>query len=168
MTRSATAWVVQECETALEDRRSAHNALERQRREHLNARFQELARTLPSLQSVRRPSKSMIVSKSLDYVMQSNTRESRYVSEILDLRRRNEQLRQQAAFIHSYKYPSSSSTSSSSSLNQPLQEQQQQQQQQQLNLNQTMPDLFTLTPAMILSKIHQQQQQDDRRGHRRS
>ncbi|CDH55891.1 hypothetical protein RO3G_07638 [Lichtheimia corymbifera JMRC:FSU:9682] len=166
MTRSATAWVVQECETALEDRRSAHNALERQRREHLNARFQELARTLPSLQSVRRPSKSMIVSKSLDYVMQSNTRESRYVSEILDLRRRNEQLRQQAALLHSYKYPTSSSppsSSSSSSLSLQVQEQQ-----QHLNLSQTtMPDPFTLTPAMILSKIHQQQQ-EDRRGHRRS
>lgn len=59
-------WMVYS-ETALEDRRSAHNALERQRREHLNAKFQELARTLPSLQSVSRPSKSMIVSKSLDY-----------------------------------------------------------------------------------------------------
>lgn len=98
--------------------------------------------------------------------MQSNTRESRYVSEILDLRRRNEQLRQQAALLHSYKYPTSSSppsSSSSSSLSLQVQEQQ-----QHLNLSQTtMPDPFTLTPAMILSKIHQQQQ-EDRRGHRRS
>lgn len=98
--------------------------------------------------------------------MQSSTRESRYVSEILDLRRRNEQLRQQAALLRSYKYPSSSftSSSSSSSLNQQVQ------QEQHLNLNQTIPDSFALTPAMILSKIHQQQQQqqEDRRGHRRS
>lgn len=49
------------------DRRSAHNALERQRREILNAKFQELAHALPSLQTVRRPSKTMIVAKSLDY-----------------------------------------------------------------------------------------------------
>lgn len=92
--------------------------------------------------------------------MQSNTRESRYVSEILDLRRRNEQLRQQAALLRSYKYPSSSFTSSSSSsLNHQVQQEQ--------HLNQTSPDSFALTPAMILSKIHQQQQ-EDRRGHRRS
>lgn len=91
--------------------------------------------------------------------MQSNTRESRYVSEILDLRRRNEQLRQQAALLRSYKYPSSSFSSSSSSLNHQVHQEQ--------HLNQTSPDSFALTPAMILSKIHQQQQ-EDRRGHRRS
>lgn len=54
-------------DAALADRRSAHNALERQRREHLNTKFQELAHALPSLQNIRRPSKTMIVSKSLDF-----------------------------------------------------------------------------------------------------
>lgn len=54
-------------EAALADRRSAHNALERQRRENLNIKFQELAHALPSLQSVRRPSKTMIVAKSLEF-----------------------------------------------------------------------------------------------------
>ena len=49
------------------DRRSAHNALERQRRENLNMKFQELAHALPSLQTVRRPSKTMIVAKSLEF-----------------------------------------------------------------------------------------------------
>ncbi|KAG2178409.1 hypothetical protein INT44_001561 [Umbelopsis vinacea] len=49
------------------DKRTAHNALERQRRENLNTKFQELAHTLPGLQTVRRPSKSMIVSKSLEF-----------------------------------------------------------------------------------------------------
>jgi hypothetical protein len=49
------------------DKRTAHNALERQRRENLNTKFQELAHTLPGLQTVRRPSKSMIVTKSLEF-----------------------------------------------------------------------------------------------------
>lgn len=49
------------------DKRIAHNALERQRRENLNTKFQELAHTLPGLQTVRRPSKSMIVTKSLEF-----------------------------------------------------------------------------------------------------
>lgn len=49
------------------DRRSAHNALERQRRENLNNKFQQLAHVLPSLQTVRRPSKTMIVAKSLEF-----------------------------------------------------------------------------------------------------
>jgi hypothetical protein len=51
----------------LADKRTAHNALERQRRENLNTKFQELAHTLPGLQTVRRPSKSMIVTKSLEF-----------------------------------------------------------------------------------------------------
>lgn len=53
--------------SAHNDRRSAHNALERQRREHLNVKFQQLAHALPALQTVRRPSKTMIVAKSLEF-----------------------------------------------------------------------------------------------------
>lgn len=49
------------------EKRTAHNALERQRREGLNTKFQELAHVLPELQQIRRPSKSMIVAKSLEY-----------------------------------------------------------------------------------------------------
>ena len=49
-------------------RRANHNATERQRRETLNVRFQELAQRVPSLKDVRKPSKSQIVTKSLDYV----------------------------------------------------------------------------------------------------
>lgn len=49
------------------EKRTAHNALERQRREGLNSKFQELAHVLPALQQIRRPSKSMIVSKSLEF-----------------------------------------------------------------------------------------------------
>ncbi|CAO3627770.1 unnamed protein product [Cunninghamella echinulata] len=78
------------------DRRSAHNALERQRRETLNSKFQELAHALPALQSVRRPSKTMIVSKSLDFVSKSIQRESSYANQIKELKKQNERLRKQA------------------------------------------------------------------------
>ncbi|ORX45693.1 hypothetical protein DM01DRAFT_1386495 [Hesseltinella vesiculosa] len=78
------------------DRRSAHNALERQRRETLNTKFQELAHALPALQTVRRPSKTLIVSKSLEYVTKTMHRENTYVSQIKELRKQNERLRKQA------------------------------------------------------------------------
>lgn len=95
------------------DRRSAHNALERQRRETLNSKFQELAHALPALQTVRRPSKTMIVAKSLEYVTKSIQRENHYVNQIKELRKQNERLRKQAkvsklANIH--KHQSSTTT----------------------------------------------------------
>ncbi|ORZ03705.1 hypothetical protein BCR43DRAFT_483816 [Syncephalastrum racemosum] len=78
------------------DRRSAHNALERARRENLNIKFQELAHALPSLQTVRRPSKTVIVAKSLEFVSNSIQRENNYMNTILQLRKENERLRKQA------------------------------------------------------------------------
>ncbi|KAI8139742.1 hypothetical protein BJV82DRAFT_242838 [Fennellomyces sp. T-0311] len=78
------------------DKRSAHNALERQRRENLNSKFQQLAHALPSLQTVRRPSKTVIVAKSLEFVSSSVTRETKFQSQIEHLRRENERLRDQA------------------------------------------------------------------------
>ncbi|KAI8926253.1 hypothetical protein BC831DRAFT_238960 [Entophlyctis helioformis] len=51
-----------------EEKRASHNAIERARRESLNHRFQDLANTVPSLSSVRKPSKSIIVQRSLEYV----------------------------------------------------------------------------------------------------
>lgn len=67
MTLSANMTLDESDVSAHNDRRSAHNALERQRREHLNIKFQQLALALPSLQTVRRPSKTMIVAKSLEF-----------------------------------------------------------------------------------------------------
>ncbi|KAI9029649.1 hypothetical protein CLU79DRAFT_716295 [Phycomyces nitens] len=58
---------VEESDIANSDKRSAHNALERQRREGLNTKYQQLAHALPSLQTVRRPSKTTIITKSLEY-----------------------------------------------------------------------------------------------------
>ncbi|KAL0092408.1 helix-loop-helix DNA-binding domain-containing transcription factor [Phycomyces blakesleeanus] len=78
------------------EKRTAHNALERQRREHLNTKFQQLAHALPTLQTERRPSKTMIVARSLDFVSNTILRESDFKAQILELRKENERLRKQA------------------------------------------------------------------------
>ncbi|KAG2198090.1 hypothetical protein INT47_011925, partial [Mucor saturninus] len=97
MTLSANMTLDESSDTsAHNDRRSAHNALERQRREHLNVKFQQLAHALPALSTVRRPSKTMIVAKSLEFVSSSLKRESTFMTEIQKLRVENEKLRKQA------------------------------------------------------------------------
>ncbi|KAK6907493.1 hypothetical protein I203_101487 [Kwoniella mangroviensis CBS 8507] len=50
------------------EKRSQHNAIERARRETLNGKFLSLARLLPSLATVRRPSKSAIVNGSISHL----------------------------------------------------------------------------------------------------
>ncbi|KAJ7238140.1 hypothetical protein B0H12DRAFT_1137913 [Mycena haematopus] len=50
------------------ERRASHNAVERARRETLNARFFDLAALLPNLKHLRRPSKSAIVNSSIAHV----------------------------------------------------------------------------------------------------
>ncbi|KAJ7659452.1 hypothetical protein B0H17DRAFT_1096147 [Mycena rosella] len=50
------------------ERRASHNAVERARRETLNARFIDLAGLLPNLRHLRRPSKSAIVNSSIAHV----------------------------------------------------------------------------------------------------
>ncbi|KAG0745488.1 hypothetical protein G6F62_003458 [Rhizopus arrhizus] len=82
--------------SANNDRRSAHNALERQRREHLNLKYQQLAEALPTLKSTRRPSKATIVTSSLEFVTSTLKRESKYMAEIKKLRLENEKLKEQA------------------------------------------------------------------------
>ncbi|KAJ3014654.1 hypothetical protein HKX48_005028 [Thoreauomyces humboldtii] len=52
------------------ERRAYHNATERARRENLNLRFQDLAQALPSLSTIRKPSKSVIVNHSLQFVQE--------------------------------------------------------------------------------------------------
>ncbi|KAF7328378.1 BHLH domain-containing protein [Mycena venus] len=49
-------------------RRASHNAVERQRRDKLNARILELASLLPNLAGVRRPSRIAITKSSIAYV----------------------------------------------------------------------------------------------------
>jgi len=49
-------------------RRASHNAVERQRRDRLNARILELASMLPNLAGVRRPSRIAITKSSIAYI----------------------------------------------------------------------------------------------------
>ncbi|KAL0059510.1 hypothetical protein AAF712_013741 [Marasmius tenuissimus] len=50
------------------ERRATHNAVERARRETLNGRFLDLAKMLPNLSQIRRPSKSAIVNSSIAHI----------------------------------------------------------------------------------------------------
>lgn len=77
------------------ERRATHNAIERARRESLNGRFLQLAASLPAISDVRRPSKSLIVNKSLDFVADAMNREAVYRLKIDNMRHENLQLRQQ-------------------------------------------------------------------------
>ncbi|PWN88241.1 hypothetical protein FA10DRAFT_268446 [Acaromyces ingoldii] len=74
------------------ERRATHNAVERARRESLNVRFLELAANLPATSTVRRPSKSLIVNKSLDFVGHALTNETSYRLKIEELMREHREL----------------------------------------------------------------------------
>ncbi|KAI8380620.1 hypothetical protein EDC96DRAFT_491605 [Choanephora cucurbitarum] len=106
------------------EKRTAHNALERQRREGLNTKFQELAHVLPSLQQIRRPSKSMIVAKSLEFVSMAQEREADYQDQLRTLRRENEQLMRQAV-VHQKKMKKRNERESGSKSPSPTQTRQQ-------------------------------------------
>jgi len=77
------------------ERRANHNAVERARRECLNTKFQELAHALPALAQVRRPSKSVIVQKSLDFIYGARQREDVQEKELRSVRGENESLREE-------------------------------------------------------------------------
>jgi hypothetical protein len=73
------------------ERRANHNAVERARRECLNTKFQELAHALPSLAQVRRPSKSIIVQKSLEFIYNARKKDE----EMRSIRNENDFLRKE-------------------------------------------------------------------------
>jgi len=77
------------------ERRANHNAVERARRECLNTKFQELAHALPSLAQVRRPSKSIIVQKSLDFIYTSRQKDDLHDKEMRRILSENESLREE-------------------------------------------------------------------------
>ncbi|KAF0420504.1 acetylglutamate kinase/n-acetyl-gamma-glutamyl-phosphate reductase [Gigaspora margarita] len=77
------------------ERRANHNAVERARRECLNTKFQELAHALPSLAQVRRPSKSIIVQKSLDFIYTSRQKDDLHDKEMRSILSENESLREE-------------------------------------------------------------------------
>lgn len=74
------------------ERRATHNAVERARRESLNVRFLELAANLPATSTVRRPSKSLIVNKSLAFVGQALSNETTYRLRLDELVREHREL----------------------------------------------------------------------------
>lgn len=74
------------------EKRAYHNATERARREVLNTRFQELAQSLPSLSNVRRPSKSVIVNHSLQFVKEIKRKVEIKDRALKSLRARNAQM----------------------------------------------------------------------------
>ncbi|KAI8058478.1 hypothetical protein BDF22DRAFT_42529 [Syncephalis plumigaleata] len=76
-------------------KRANHNAIERARRECLNSKFQELAHSIPSLSQVRRPSKSVIVQKSLEYIYSSKQRTDMRERELRSVKNENVSLREE-------------------------------------------------------------------------
>lgn len=78
---------------AMAEKRNQHNAIERARRESLNGRFMTLAEALPSMAHVKRPSKSVIVNKALEFVFDAQVKEHALIKENNELRRQVDQLR---------------------------------------------------------------------------
>ncbi|KAJ3106140.1 hypothetical protein HDU97_006957 [Phlyctochytrium planicorne] len=74
------------------EKRATHNAIERARRESLNIRFQELAQAIPSLANSRKPSKSVIVSKTLDHLVEMTARLDAKDKALRTVRDRNREL----------------------------------------------------------------------------
>lgn len=76
----------------LAERRANHNAIERARRESLNSKFFELASSIPSLKEARKPSKSVIVQKALEYIQNFNKYAHAQEKALKDLYDRNKEL----------------------------------------------------------------------------
>ncbi|KDN44528.1 hypothetical protein K437DRAFT_210104, partial [Tilletiaria anomala UBC 951] len=70
-------------------KRANHNAIERARRESLNNRFLILAASLPAISQIRRPSKSLIVNRSLQFVADSLSLEMLYRDMLKEMHARN-------------------------------------------------------------------------------
>lgn len=75
------------------ERKATHNAVERARRESLNGRFMELATALPTMAHVKRPSKAIIVNKSLEYIYDTRARQDLLAKENEQLRKEINELR---------------------------------------------------------------------------
>ncbi|CAD6892148.1 unnamed protein product [Tilletia controversa] len=73
--------------------REVHNAIERDRRNQLNDRFLDLAAKLPATASVRRPSKNLVIMKSIQFVDEALSHETLYRQMIDSLSRENAAMR---------------------------------------------------------------------------
>jgi hypothetical protein len=81
------------------EKRANHNAIERARRESLNIRFLELAGALPSLQHVRKPSKAVIVAKSIEYIQETKQRMDVKSRSLQLIRQQNEELKREVNML---------------------------------------------------------------------
>ncbi|KAI9139754.1 hypothetical protein BKA69DRAFT_1126314 [Paraphysoderma sedebokerense] len=88
--------------TSMEEKRLLHNAMERQRRECLSNKFDELARSLPNIKDTTKLSRVVIIDKTIDYVSNSKNeiqkkqqKLSQLVESTKSLRDQVNQLRQQ-------------------------------------------------------------------------
>jgi hypothetical protein len=77
------------------EKRANHNAIERARRETLNLRFLELASSIPSLAHVRKPSKSVIVTRSIEYIQETKQRLEVKSRSLSLIRQQNEELKEE-------------------------------------------------------------------------
>ncbi|KAJ6554879.1 hypothetical protein B0H19DRAFT_1154725 [Mycena capillaripes] len=76
-------------------RRASHNAVERQRRDKLNARILELASLLPNLAGVRRPSRIAITKSSIAHIHNSRRHRILASQQLRALHAENEVLREE-------------------------------------------------------------------------
>jgi len=81
------------------EKRANHNAIERARRDSLNTRFQDIADCIPQLRDLKKPSKSIIMHKTLEYVKVSQKKHDHNNKEIAQLKKENERLRQEAKLL---------------------------------------------------------------------
>ncbi|KAG7086188.1 hypothetical protein E1B28_002149 [Marasmius oreades] len=77
------------------ERRATHNAVERARRETLNGRFLDLAKMLPNLSQIRRPSKSAIVNSSIAHIHASRRHRALAARELRMLKLEADHLRRE-------------------------------------------------------------------------
>lgn len=84
------------------EKRANHNAIERARRDSLNNRFQEIADCIPQLRDVKKPSKSLIMNKTLEYVKVAQKKLDNSSKEARDLKKENERLKAEIKMLRNH------------------------------------------------------------------
>ena len=74
-------------------KRAQHNAIERARREVLSHKFTELAMLIPSLQAVKKPSKSAIVQRAIDHIQELHRKNDSMCMQVNTLKQSHDSLR---------------------------------------------------------------------------
>ncbi|CAH1263839.1 protein max-like isoform X3 [Branchiostoma lanceolatum] len=77
------------------DKRAHHNALERQRRDHIKNSFSSLRDAVPALQGEKQASRAQILNKATDYIQYMRRKNQTHQQDIDDLKKQNALLDQQ-------------------------------------------------------------------------